>query len=786
MLLQVILIQNMLKRVGALVLTLLLFAQNNVLAQCILTLEVKDQGNFKLSNQYFNIVYNENFKQTLSNELGQIKLDSLKCNSKIQLQVSSFNYYVLDTVVDLTKRDTKITLFLSEQTIVLDTIEIGHHHELDSKIKFVQEEILSKNLQNTTQLFDDFTLINASSNSTAIQKPFLRQFHSQRLTILEHKLPIRDHNWGIDHGLETGLSHIYDVNFSSTGRETYADYASLSLNNDVFFEPRTTIVGLAYNHVNRKKAFSLQLNKRYKQHFFTLSSDIEKSENIRLNTNEYKYLSSYYKLNNKQLSNTGRDKYFFSLDYKYKEKFSFGIYNNYNKTGLFPGASGLPGAYKLINTNQIQIPFQEMNHFKIHGHFQHTFNKINSFSSNVAFQNNTRKEFEKAGFHGYNPFTKDTLGIQMNFSNIDWQNTYYHHIDSNWCVKLEHAFNLGKNKIEGFDFIIPEYLQLENRASLTLEYIHNPKFEYSIHLSGEQKHINTKAHFISVYQNKQFIGDAKTASDQKYNFMNGDILFISNQKWNKTVKTNLSFGAESRNPEINELNSYGLHHGTYRFEKGNPNLKNERNINVQATLYYEKKVFSWVNSVYAYRFDNYIYLAPSNQFASTTIDGNVVALASTGQLYEYKQNKVQMTGLESEFKIKTKRVETRTGFFYTRSINLDTYLPVTFTPQASLKQEIRFNLNIKKLEKYQSKIVLKNVYMFAQRRVDRNELTTPEGNRLDFYYELSVLKKASKMSLNIGVENVLNQKYYIHVSEYRLLNIPEPARNIFLRINAEF
>ena len=119
-----------------------------------------------------------------------------------------------------------------------------------------------------------------------------------------------------------------------------------------------------------------------------------------------------------------------------------------------------------------------------------------------------------------------------------------------------------------------------------------------------------------------------------------------------------------------------------------------------------------------------------------------------------------MTGLESEFKIKTKRVETRTGFFYTRSINLDTYLPVTFTPQASLKQEIRFNLNIKKLEKYQSKIVLKNVYMFAQRRVDRNELTTPEGNRLDFYYELSVLKKASKMSLNIGVENVLNQKYY--------------------------
>ena len=110
MLLQVILIQNMLKRVGALVLTLLLFAQNNVLAQCILTLEVKDQGNFKLSNQYFNIVYNENFKQTLSNELGQIKLDSLKCNSKIQLQVSSFNYYAIDTIVDLTKGGIKLTL----------------------------------------------------------------------------------------------------------------------------------------------------------------------------------------------------------------------------------------------------------------------------------------------------------------------------------------------------------------------------------------------------------------------------------------------------------------------------------------------------------------------------------------------------------------------------------------------------------------------------------------------------------------------------------------------------
>lgn len=769
-----------------LILAVLLFSEGVLKSQCNMTITLSDQNDL-IRNEI--LIVSNNGKKTylVSNEIGKIHLNNLACDSTLSLELFTPLHEQYDTVLQK-PNDLNVKLNLKKfmsDAVVLDTIKFLLPSNGNLNTEVLNESISNQNFQNSSQLFEQFTAINSTSRSSTIQKPILRQFHSQRLSILEHKLPIRDQTWGIDHGLETGLAHIYDIDYSTNAQNIYSDYAALSLNNNVFDLPKTSFVGTSYNSVNQKKSISFQLNKQIKHNSWMLSSDLEKSENIRVNTDKYRYLSSTYKLNDKQLSNTGRDKYSVYLDYKHKENLSIGVYNINSQTGFFQGSSGLPSSYPLINSKQILLPSQKLNHFKAHAHYKKEKNKA-VFSSDIALQNNTRKEFEKAGFHGYNPYLLDSLGILMSFKNLDWLNTYNLHIDSTWRVKIEHSVNAGINKVSGFDFIIPGYKLLENRAAIFIEYAHNPKIDYTLVLSGENKIIKTDEKRIDVYQNKNYIGQVEVAKASSRSFSNIDLLFMSKQVWNKYLGSNFSFGTAARAPEINELHAYGLHHGTYRFEKGNQNLNNERNFNAQFEITYHRKKIKWVNALYVYHFENFIYLSPSNQFASATINGNLISLASTGQGYDYVQNRVRMNGLESELIIKDKAYESKSSIFFTRSINLNTYLPLPFTAQSSFKQQLSYTLTRKNNTHYQSKVIVNYTHFFAQNRIDKNENITPSGNKLNVLYEFSILNRKNKINLNFGVENLLNQNYYIHISEYRALNIPEPKRNIFFGINVRF
>ncbi|NJN33574.1 MAG: hypothetical protein HC817_04300 [Saprospiraceae bacterium] len=66
----------------------------------------------------------------------------------------------------------------------------------------------------------------------------------------------------------------------------------------------------------------------------------------------------------------------------------------------------------------------------------------------------------------------------------------------------------------------------------------------------------------------------------------------------------------------------------------------------------------------------------------------------------------------------------------------------------------------------------------SQNRVERNEKTTV-GSTL-FHLKTGTTWHLGKRELSsfISLQNALNNRYFNHLSRYRLLNLPEPARNV--------
>jgi iron complex outermembrane receptor protein len=73
-----------------------------------------------------------------------------------------------------------------------------------------------------------------------------------------------------------------------------------------------------------------------------------------------------------------------------------------------------------------------------------------------------------------------------------------------------------------------------------------------------------------------------------------------------------------------------------------------------------------------------------------------------------------------------------------------------------------------------------------QNRIVPPEVPTP-GYQLFNIGLGAILRMAGQpVSISLQIQNLLNTKYFNHTSYYRLINIPEPGRNIILNISMPF
>jgi iron complex outermembrane receptor protein len=74
----------------------------------------------------------------------------------------------------------------------------------------------------------------------------------------------------------------------------------------------------------------------------------------------------------------------------------------------------------------------------------------------------------------------------------------------------------------------------------------------------------------------------------------------------------------------------------------------------------------------------------------------------------------------------------------------------------------------------------------TQNRIATNEEPTPGANLVHWGLSTNLSIGGTEAEITVSVQNLLNTKYYNHLSFYRKVEIPEPGRNIQILIKIPF
>ncbi|RMG72602.1 MAG: TonB-dependent receptor, partial [Bacteroidetes bacterium] len=298
-----------------------------------------------------------------------------------------------------------------------------------------------------------------------------------------------------------------------------------------------------------------------------------------------------------------------------------------------------------------------------------------------------------------------------------------HH--SHWIIGL--AGQHQRNAVDGWEFLLPAYQSW--RAGLYgLGRWSSPdgRLLLSGGLRGDLGQNQSGFFQRYVWNSNAEVIDSLSVPliDARYQSLSGSAGLSYRWIPNK-LDLKLNLGKSFRMPHPSELASNGVHHGTFRHEQGNPELRSEHGYQLDASLDWSGSRFSAQLAGFFNYFQNYIYLAPQAAFSP---------LPEAGQIFRYTQHDALYSGFEGSWTWRwSEQWALNQAIEYVWNLNLDTWLSLPFTPHPSVRTELAWQrplLGQHWKDLYAS--VSSHVFLGnGPNRVDRNERTTPGFHLLD-------------------------------------------------------
>lgn len=373
---------------------------------------------------------------------------------------------------------------------------------------------------------------------------------------------------------------------------------------------------------------------------------------------------------------------------------------------------------------------------------------------NLGFQSNSRREDEGGG----------QVSLNMLLSTGQYNLQYITALSEKVELIVSHASSFENNTNFGGRVIIPDANLFETSLSALF------KFHWEHVIVEAAAGINNK--WIKTLLTRSVNTPDKLISPFSQNRLAGNgmlgITFNPDNHWN--VKLNAASGL--RAPNLAELASNGLHEGIFTYEIGDPKMKNERNINIDASISYESKYVRFAGAAFYNQFFNYIYLAPTTE----TFFGFPV--------YRFKQQNAHLTGAEVEFDItpqgKCKGLEWKEVFSTLVGKTGDgNYLPFIAPPKilSSLKYQNDINQKIKNMFG-----CIGLDYVFEQNKFAPLESKTKSYYLLNASFGFDVAVKRGSVNISVMGNNLLGAQYYDHLSRFKNYGIHNIGRNIQLML----
>lgn len=747
---------------------------------CELTIKGKvvDKGSLK-PIEFASVYVEELVKGTVSDGAGNFEIKNL-CSGEYHLVVSHIGCETQSLFFSLTA-DTIWTVYVEHGNQLLNEVTVEDHAQ-ESQSQELEvlgaKEINQQLSKSLGQTLEKMSGVSAIKNGSGVAKPVVQGLYGNRLTILNNGIAQSGQQWGSDHAPE--IDPLLANRITVVKGVGAVEFMGNSLGSVILVEPKKIerdphLHGKAryfFNSNGLGNGLNVELQQYHKWVAWKVNGTLKKSGDAKT--------PDYF------LSNTGIEEYNFSveLEKQITSKWTTNLYvSSFNtQIGILRGShvgnlSDLQAALKSevpFFTNdelsyEIQNPRQEVNHHLLKASSKYVFSQHAWVELVYAKQLNYRREFDvRRGDRD------DTPALSLDQQSDFFEAKFHYYFKNEWHLKSGIQINRVDNQNvpeTGILPLIPNYLSDEKGAFLiAAKSFDKLKLELGARVEQEDRKVAS----IST-----------TIPREVLNFENNYLNYTASAGmqyvWSEQFSMNYNVGFATRNPEVNELYSNGLHQGVSGIEEGDVNLNSEHAIKNTLSFATKKKekLFAEVLLYHQY-IQDYLYLQAQDEFRLT--------IRGAFPVFRYEQTDAQIYGLDVVTKYQVdEKLLTELNYSFIRGNEIDDNTSLINLPSNSILSTTSYQIpNVKSLKNVALQMIHK--YVFEQRNIaaEQDFVAPPEGYYLlGFRASAEKQFKGTRLEAHLGVENALNVRYRDYLNRQRYF-ADELGRNFTVGLIVKF
>ena len=603
------------------------------------------------------------------------------------------------------------------------------------------------------------------STGPGVSKPSIRGLSYDRVVVYSQGVRLENQQWGDEHGIGVSTSGISSIEVIKG--PSYVLYGSDAMGGVLYVEPE-----------RYSSDFSVDYMGLYNSNYNGITNNL----GLKGSSGKFSYIARANMVDNQSFStpdgeveNTWFKENDVQAGLKYEtEKFSsdLRLTMNFSELGLPHMEEGHDDHddhdeeghddHDEEGHDDHEDHYQELSHTTLT--WVNTFDLGNDHQLNVTLgrQLNDRKEFggheEEEGHDDHDEEGHDDhddhegheegeaeLDMQLSTNTLDVSLVMPQSDNLNLTIGTN--FLSQENKNFGHEELIPDA----------------EKKDFGLYALGQITMENGAALLGVRYDNRSISSDMGSADFSNFNGSVG----IKRDFENSTLRFNI--GSGYRAPNLIELFADGVHHGTFRYERGNLNLVAEKSFQTDISFDINNDDSSVSFDLFYNDISDYIYISPS----SDREDGFAV--------YDYMQQDSELYGGEISFAKKTGfdwlSYNTSLEYIFAESADgeaLPFISPLTFNQVFNIDISSNYSFEIDFLAKAKQG----RVSMFEE-ETDGYSVLNLSGNWMTSFLD-------NDLNIFWSISNVFDKEYYDHLSRFKTAGIEEMGRNISVGLKYNF
>lgn len=707
---------------------------------------------------------------TITDKQGSFTLSDLPTGS-YKLIASYIGYKTYSQTINIgTQRET-LDITLTPSAIEMEEVIVSmpfHKLQRENVMKVEQAGIAELRQSGALTLGEGLQTIpgvNNVSTGSGINKPVIRGLSSNRVLVYTQGIRLENQQYGGEHGLG-----VNDAGISSV--EVIKGPASLLYGSDA-------LGGVLYLNPE-KYAPEGTLEGDLNAIYYGNTDGIATNLGVRQTEGKMSYLlragvrthEDYQTGNDQVIGNTRFRDYDLKTGVGYRSaNFRTDVRYNLNRAdyGIPEGEGPYPG------NRSPAMPRQEV--------FQHLLSATNdlyfknsSLKLILGYMHNDRKEFEEHEEHG--DHEEELLEIEEEHSD---EEPALHMKLATFSYNARYQLP-GSDKVEtivgvqgmhqtnnnfGEEILIPD-ATTNDIGIMATSHIHFKQSDVQLGLRYDHRGISTTR--MGEENSEEFF----PAIDRDFNSINAAAGYRSDLTENLIARINLASGF--RAPNLAELSSNGSHEGANRFEIGNSELRNEKNVQADLALEFSNQHLEWYINGFWNKVSDFIYLQPTGE------------IREEDPVYEYQQDDSDLYGGEIGLHLHPHPLDWlhfESSFeSVTGKRSSGDYLPLI--PANTFRNTLRveFKREGKKVHDFSAFLTVNSV--MKQNNISAFETVTPAYTLVNSGFGFKTSIGTYPAEIRLSGNNLLDKAYVSHLSRLKADGINNIGRNLSMALHLYF